>query len=139
MEDLKYSQRAFVGVGLVYFLLFQPADDLLSTLITVLQIQDVTQNVVTRTMALLSLISALVSLIFGCIYILRFSAMRTMRKAAKWAEVCFLPLNRGNTIPCCHIGSTEVHIRYLLERLGLPRLACLLACLVRSIFNFLIR
>ena len=46
-------------------------------------------------MALLSLISALMSLIFGCIYILRFSAMRTMRKAAKWAEVGFASTERA--------------------------------------------
>ncbi len=85
-------------------------------------------------MAMLSLISALMSLIFGCIYILRFSAMRTMRKAAKWAEVRFLKLNCWNTVSCYHIGSTEVHVGYLLECVGLPRLARMLSCLVRSIF-----
>jgi hypothetical protein len=69
-------------------------------MITVLQIQDAAQSVVTKTMAVLSLISALMSLIFGCVYILRFSTMRTMRKAAKWAEVGFLQLEYNDTISC---------------------------------------
>ncbi len=86
---------------------------------------------------MLSLISALMSLIFGCVYILRFSTMRTMRKAAKWAEVGFLfaPTERDqDTISLYRAGGTEVHIRYLLECLGLPRLARMLSCLVQSIF-----
>ena len=60
--------------------------------------------------------------------------MRTMRKAAKWAEVRFLKLNRWDTTSLYRTGSTKVHIRYLLECVGLPRLARMLACLVRSIF-----
>ena len=60
--------------------------------------------------------------------------MRTMRKAAKWAEVGLLQLKDQDTISLYCKGSAEVHIRYLLECLGLPRLARMLACLVRSIF-----
>jgi hypothetical protein len=45
------------------------------------------QDPVIRTAALLSLTSALMSLFFGCIYIVRFGTMRSMYKATRWAEV----------------------------------------------------
>lgn len=45
------------------------------------------QDPVIRTAALLSLTSALMSLSFGCIYIVRFGTMRSMYKATRWAEV----------------------------------------------------
>lgn len=47
----------------------------------------IAQDPVTRTAALLSLTSALMSLSFGCIYIVRFGTMRSMYKATRWAEV----------------------------------------------------
>lgn len=93
MEDLKYSQCVVIDVSLGYLLLERSTDDQPSALFTVFQIEEAAQNVLTRTMAMLSLISALMSLIYGCLYILRFSTMRTMRKAAKWAEVSFLRPN----------------------------------------------
>lgn len=46
------------------------------------------QDIVIRTAALLSLTSALMSLSFGCIYIVRFATMKSMYKATRWAEVC---------------------------------------------------
>lgn len=42
---------------------------------------------VMRTSALIALICALWSLTFGCMYILRFSTMKSMHKASRWAEV----------------------------------------------------
>ncbi|KIM21075.1 hypothetical protein M408DRAFT_81007 [Serendipita vermifera MAFF 305830] len=60
---------------------------LLSALLTVFQIQDAQYVPVTRTAALLSLICAFMSLMFGGMYIIRFSTMRTMRKAVRWIEV----------------------------------------------------
>ncbi|KIM20571.1 hypothetical protein M408DRAFT_130048 [Serendipita vermifera MAFF 305830] len=59
---------------------------LLSALLTVFQIQDAQYVPVTRTAALLSLICAFMSLMFGGMYIIRFSTMRTMRKAVRWIE-----------------------------------------------------
>ena len=41
---------------------------------------------VTRNAALLSLICALMSLSYGCIYIVRFGTMRSMYRASRWAE-----------------------------------------------------
>ncbi|KAG8800473.1 hypothetical protein FRC17_006860 [Serendipita sp. 399] len=58
---------------------------LISALLTVFQIEEAQFQPVTRTAALLSLISAFLSLMFGGMYILRFSTMRTMRKAHKSA------------------------------------------------------
>ena len=49
---------------------------------------EMAQDPVTRTAALLSLTSALMSLSFGCVYIVRFGTMRSMFKATRWAEVC---------------------------------------------------
>ena len=45
---------------------------------------------VMRTSALIALICALWSLTFGCMYILRFSTMKSMHKASRWAEVCII-------------------------------------------------
>ena len=60
-----------------------------SAILTMFQIPDASSDPVTRTAALLSLICALMSLSYGCIYILRFGTMRNMYKASRWAEVCF--------------------------------------------------
>ncbi|KAJ7290423.1 hypothetical protein C8J57DRAFT_1045492 [Mycena rebaudengoi] len=59
---------------------------MLSAILTMLQIDAAAQNFIARTSALLSLISALMSLLFGSIYIIRFGTMRKMYKAASWAE-----------------------------------------------------
>jgi hypothetical protein len=50
------------------------------------QIDDAGGDPVVRIPAFLSLICSLWSLSFGCIYIVRFSTMRSMYKASKWAE-----------------------------------------------------
>ena len=42
---------------------------------------------VTRTAALISLVCALMSLAFGCLFIVRFGTMRSMSRASNWAEV----------------------------------------------------
>ncbi|KAJ7029771.1 hypothetical protein C8F04DRAFT_1115827 [Mycena alexandri] len=59
---------------------------MLSAILTVLQIDGAASDPITRTTALLSLISALMSLLFGSMYIMRFGGMRKMYKAASWAE-----------------------------------------------------
>ncbi|KZT51812.1 hypothetical protein CALCODRAFT_503052 [Calocera cornea HHB12733] len=58
---------------------------LLTAILTLFQIE-VSNEPVTHTCGLLSLVCALLSLLFGCMYIVRFSTMRTMSKAARWAE-----------------------------------------------------
>ncbi|KAL1752549.1 hypothetical protein FB107DRAFT_265357 [Schizophyllum commune] len=50
------------------------------------QIPDAATDPVTRNAALLSLICALMSLSYGCIYIVRFGTMRSMYRASRWAE-----------------------------------------------------
>ena len=41
----------------------------------------------TRYAALFSLICSIMSLSYGCIYIVQFGTMRSMYKASRWAEV----------------------------------------------------
>ena len=64
-----------------------------------LQIDAAASNPIARTTALISLVYALMSLIFGSMYIIRFGTMRKMHKAASWAEVSTLPL----AFPIVHI------------------------------------
>ncbi|KAG1776078.1 hypothetical protein EV702DRAFT_1198692 [Suillus placidus] len=59
---------------------------LLSAILSMFQNTQIAQDPVTRTAALLSLTSALMSVSFGCIYIVRFGTMRSMYKATRWAE-----------------------------------------------------
>ncbi|KAG6873606.1 hypothetical protein C0995_013979 [Termitomyces sp. Mi166 len=59
---------------------------LLSAILTMFQIPSAADDPVTRTAAFLSLICALMSLSYGCMYIVRFGTMRSMFRAAKWAE-----------------------------------------------------
>jgi len=59
---------------------------LLSAILTVFQIQDASDDPLTRTAALCSLISALMSLSYGIMYIIRFGSMRSMYHASRWAE-----------------------------------------------------
>ncbi|KAF8805054.1 hypothetical protein BYT27DRAFT_7193587 [Phlegmacium glaucopus] len=59
---------------------------LLSAILTILQIQSAANDPVTRYTALLSMICALMSLLYGCIYIIRFGTMRSTCKAAEFAH-----------------------------------------------------
>ncbi|KXN91132.1 hypothetical protein AN958_02816 [Leucoagaricus sp. SymC.cos] len=59
---------------------------LASAILTIFQIPDAAGDPVTRTAAILSLICSLMSLTYGCMYIVRFSTMRSMVRASKWAE-----------------------------------------------------
>ena len=61
-----------------------------STILNIFQITDVVDDPVTRTAAVLSLICALMSLSYGCMYIVRFGMMRNMFHASRWAEVSIL-------------------------------------------------
>ncbi|KAK7036155.1 hypothetical protein R3P38DRAFT_2910819 [Favolaschia claudopus] len=59
---------------------------MLSAILTMLQIDAAAADPVARTTALISLICALMSVLFGSMYIIRFGTMRKMHKAATWAE-----------------------------------------------------
>ncbi|KIM38312.1 hypothetical protein M413DRAFT_30162 [Hebeloma cylindrosporum] len=58
---------------------------LLSAILTILQIESAAADPLTRYFAIVSLICALISLLFGCMYIIRFGSMRKTYKAAEWA------------------------------------------------------
>ncbi|KAJ3785829.1 hypothetical protein GGU10DRAFT_375436 [Lentinula aff. detonsa] len=59
---------------------------LLSAILTMFQIEDAATDPLTRSAALLSLVCAIMSLSYGCIYIVRFGTMRSMYRASIWAE-----------------------------------------------------
>jgi len=54
---------------------------------TIFQVPSAGTDPLTRTASLLSLICALMSLTYGCMYIVRFGTMRSMYRASRWAEV----------------------------------------------------
>ncbi|KAI0352484.1 hypothetical protein OH77DRAFT_791134 [Trametes cingulata] len=59
---------------------------LCTTILTIFQIEDAAADPLTRWSALLSLIFALMSLSYGCVYIVQFGTMRSMDRASRWAE-----------------------------------------------------
>ncbi|KIJ91593.1 hypothetical protein K443DRAFT_477660 [Laccaria amethystina LaAM-08-1] len=59
------------------------------TILAILQIPEAADDPITRSTALLSFICALMSLLYGYIYIVRFGTMRSMYRAWGWAEVRF--------------------------------------------------
>ncbi len=79
---------------------------------TVFQIHGAGEDPVTRYLAFWSLMCALVSLLYGCLFIIRFGTMRKPYKAAEWALV-------GLTIdvlPQCltfAVGSTKLTNHHL--------------------------
>ncbi|KAG6887152.1 hypothetical protein C0995_000960 [Termitomyces sp. Mi166 len=58
-----------------------------AAILTTLQIDGVVTDPYTRYFALLALVCSLMSLLYGCLYVIRFNAMRRTRKILKWAEV----------------------------------------------------
>ena len=58
-----------------------------SAIVTMFQVPEMAYDPVTRTAALVSLVCALMSLAFGCLFIIRFGTMRSMHRASTWAEV----------------------------------------------------
>jgi hypothetical protein len=56
-------------------------------ILTILQIPSAANDPVTRYVALLSMMCAVMSLLYGCIYVIRFGTMRSTCKAAEWAHV----------------------------------------------------
>ena len=94
-----------------------------STILNIFQINEAADDPVTRTAALLSLICALMSLSYGCMYIVKFGMMRNMFHASRWAEVSIYYLMLAT---CFYFrpGGTENENLDLLERLGIISDAC---------------
>jgi hypothetical protein len=79
-----------------------------SALLSMFQVPDMAGDPVTRTAALISLVCALMSLSYGCTFIIRFGTMKSMYRASRWAEVFHSPffwimLFTGNFV----VGSTK--------------------------------
>jgi hypothetical protein len=94
---------------------------LCSTILNIFQITEALDDPVTRTAALLSLICALMSLIYGCMYIVRFGMMRNMFHASRWAEVSiyYLLVNNMFSSSSSSSGGAENENLDLVERLGI--------------------
>ncbi|KAH6890078.1 hypothetical protein BKA70DRAFT_1572553 [Coprinopsis sp. MPI-PUGE-AT-0042] len=83
----KHSWEAFIESLLREWKTFNIVSALLSSaIVSMFQVPEAAEDPVTRTAALLSLICALMSLSYGCMYIVRFGTMRTMARASNWAE-----------------------------------------------------
>ena len=75
---------------------------------TMFQIPSALNDPLTRTAALLSLVCALMSLSYGCIYIVRFGTMRSMYRASRWAEVSILLVSRAaRRLTATHVDLQE--------------------------------
>ncbi|KAH8105439.1 hypothetical protein BXZ70DRAFT_920863 [Cristinia sonorae] len=59
---------------------------LCTAILTMFQVPDAAGDPLTRWAAILSLVFALMSLTYGCMYIVQFGTMRSMYKASRWAE-----------------------------------------------------
>lgn len=100
------------------------------------QVPDAAGDPFTRWPAIYSLICALMSLTYGCIYIVQFGTMRSMYKASRWAEVCeiLIMLSFGIERLINHTGGPENENCYLVERVGFACHAGNMACLVNDSF-----
>ncbi|TFK37839.1 hypothetical protein BDQ12DRAFT_140223 [Crucibulum laeve] len=84
---LKYTWEAFIDSLMREWKTLNIVSILLvSAILTILQIQSAAADPITRYSALLSLVCALMSLLYGCMFIIRFGTMRKTYKAAEWAE-----------------------------------------------------
>ncbi|KAI6027084.1 hypothetical protein EDC04DRAFT_2899357 [Pisolithus marmoratus] len=87
---------------------------LLSAILSMFQNTEMAYDPLTRTTALLSLTCALMSLSYGCVYIVRFATMKTMYKAGKMGT-----------------GNSENYNVYIMERVGHAGVALRVVGLVR--------
>lgn len=97
---------------------------------TMFQIQGASEDPVTRYLAFWSLICALLSLLFGCLFIIRFGSMRVAHKAAEWALVSLIYGDFCIKESHGQLGSPKITVRNM-ECVGYVGDASHLACLVR--------
>ncbi|KAI1792593.1 hypothetical protein LXA43DRAFT_972494 [Ganoderma leucocontextum] len=87
LARFKLSWENFVDTLMREWKTFNLVSALLTTaILTIFQIQDAANDPVTRWSALFSLVFALMSLSYGCAYIVHFGTMRSMDRASRWAE-----------------------------------------------------
>ncbi|KAI8984843.1 hypothetical protein BD414DRAFT_417781 [Trametes punicea] len=87
LARFKYSWELFVDTLMREWKTFNLVSALLcTTILTIFQIEDAAADPITRWSALMSLIFALMSLSYGCVYIVQFGTMRGMERASRWAE-----------------------------------------------------
>jgi hypothetical protein len=96
-----------------------------STILTMFQIPQAADDPITRTFALLSLICTLMSLSYGCNYIVIFSMMRSMCHASQWVEVGYICSTGMTNADYIFLGSKGDNL-YLVEHLGFTCYACYL-------------
>ncbi|KAF7317646.1 hypothetical protein MKEN_00852100 [Mycena kentingensis (nom. inval.)] len=83
--QLKASWEEFIDSLMREWKTLNLVSVLLIAILTLLQI-DSASHPITRTTALFSLICSLMSLLYGCIYIIRFGTLRKMHKASSFAK-----------------------------------------------------
>lgn len=87
LARFKHSWETFVDTLIREWKTLNLVSVLLCTaILTMFQIQDAAGDPLTRFAALFSLIFSIMSLTYGCIYIVQFGTMRSMYKASRWAE-----------------------------------------------------
>ncbi|KZT74619.1 hypothetical protein DAEQUDRAFT_201826 [Daedalea quercina L-15889] len=83
----KHSWEQFVDSLLREWKTLNLVSALLCTaILTMFQVNDADDDPLTRSAALFGMIFALMSLSFGCVFIVQFGTMRTMDRASRWAE-----------------------------------------------------
>ncbi|KAG6812216.1 hypothetical protein H0H92_003837 [Tricholoma furcatifolium] len=92
--NLKVTWEAFIDSLLREWKTFNIVSVLLlSAILTLLQIDGAGSDPITRNCSLISLICALMSLLYGCMYTIRFANMRKTYKAVEWAKAQYSPLS----------------------------------------------
>ncbi|KAI0655301.1 hypothetical protein C8Q70DRAFT_924043 [Cubamyces menziesii] len=87
LARFKNSWEQFVDTLMREWKTFNLVSALLcTTILTIFQIEDAAADPVTRWSSLMSLVFALMSLSYGCVYIVQFGTMRSMDRASRWAE-----------------------------------------------------
>jgi hypothetical protein len=88
MEDVQYYFWSFAFVSRsVLLAIIHEADIIISGILSIFQAEGANAEPITRYAALCSLVSALISLIYGCFFIIRFGSMRRVSRGVEWASV----------------------------------------------------
>ena len=108
-----------------------------SAILAILSIGDAGHNVITRTAALMALVSALIAMGFGGAYTIRFSSLKTPQRGLAWLLVRTPVFISYRTLALsfeCRISGDEDHDFAIdLEYMDIPISTSRLACLVRPL------
>lgn len=102
------------------------------------QVDEAVNDPLVRSSALFSLVFALMSLSYGCVYIVQFGTMRSMDRASRWAEVYHNPADQYEkcSLILSRLGSSKEQNRDIVEYLGPSRYSC---CMARMVNDRLLR